>query len=66
VNRSQLSILENRIVNEIPGGDGFWRSSTEEAYIQAGTFLVDRGFTLMETLELLSTLYGATAEEFGG
>lgn len=66
MNRAQISILEDRICNEVPGEDGFWVSSTEEAFINAGKFLVDRGFTLMETLELLTTLYGATAEEFGG
>lgn len=66
MNRAQEMILEDRIINEVPGGDGFWKGSTEDAYLQAGKFLLDRGFTLMETLEMLTTLYGATAEEFGG
>jgi len=53
------------LIDEIPGGDGWWKNSTGEAYKKAGDTLVEKGFTYDEVIDLLSDLFDATSEEFG-
>lgn len=50
----------------IPGDDGFWKNSTKDAYMDVADKMIEKGFTRQETLDLLSLLYQATADEFGG
>jgi hypothetical protein len=55
-----------REVDDIPGDDGWWKSSTGECFQEAAKQMVASGMTGDETVELLGMLYGAVAEEYGG
>jgi hypothetical protein len=53
-------------IRKIPGPDGFWKSSSEDEYVRAGFLLTKKGFTEDEAVELLSELYYAAANCYGG
>lgn len=60
--------LSENIINEIktiPGEEGFWSSGSEETFLEVGQKLVNKGISEDETLEILSTLYFATANCYG-
>ena len=46
-------------------GYEFWKSSTEESFRRVGVRLLDHGIGINEVAEILSELYGATADEYG-
>lgn len=50
----------------IAGDEGFWKSSSEATFLSAGERLVNKGFTEEEVVDLLSDLYYATADCYGG
>lgn len=52
-------------VRAIPGDSGWWRQGGEEAFHGLALQLLTKGFTFAETVEILSTAYGAVADEFG-
>jgi uncharacterized protein with PhoU and TrkA domain len=56
--------LKNEII-AIAGGDGFWKSSSEDTFLEAGELLISKGFSEDEVVELLSELYYATAACYG-
>lgn len=64
--------MAKHVVDEIPSkftgeaDDGFWKSSTRDAYISAYNELVDLGVPPERAFEFLGDLYSATAGEFGG
>jgi hypothetical protein len=53
-------------IDEIPGEQGFWKNSTQSAYYRAADWLLGRGVPENDIVDLLNTLYHATAEEYGG
>ena len=60
--------LSKEITNKIkiiPGAEGFWSSSSEEDFLEIGGKMVSKGISEEETLEMLSTLYFATANCYG-
>jgi len=54
------------LVKEIPGEDGFWKSSAEDKYLHAAKVLRAKGMTTEEAVEFLASLYWAAAECYGG
>lgn len=54
------------LVDTIPGDDGWWHMSTRETFINVAGTLVEAGFELDDVHAILSDLYVATANEFGG
>lgn len=54
------------IIDQIPGEDGWWKSDAAKSYEDAAKILLEKGFTLEETEELLSDLYWSAADCFGG
>lgn len=51
----------------IPGDDdGFWKSSSEETFLEIAEFLNEKGLSDGEIEYVLSELYMATANCFGG
>lgn len=50
----------------IPGDDGFWKSSSEETFLEMAEFLNEKGLSDGEIEYVLSELYMATADCFGG
>ena len=55
-----------RQVKKISGSDGFWRSSTEDTFLRIADKLLEKGLSQDEILDILSSLYSAVANEFGG
>jgi hypothetical protein len=53
-------------VKEIAGEDGFWKSSSESIYLENARKLLEKGFSEDETIDILSDLYYAAANCFGG
>jgi len=53
-------------VKEIPGKDGFWSSSSEETFQEAAMLMTKRGLDVEDTIEILTDVYSAVANEFGG
>lgn len=49
----------------IAGDDGFWKSSSEDTFLDAAELLLSKGFTESEVVDLLSELYYATAACYG-
>lgn len=49
-------------------GDGFefWRADTEDLLQEAAQSLLDHGYSTEEAEELLSSLWGAVSQEYGG
>lgn len=56
--------LKEQII-AIAGEDGFWKSSSEDTFLDAGELLISKGFSEDEVVELLSELYYATAACYG-
>lgn len=56
--------IEN--VKNIPGGEGFWKSSSESTYISAARTLKEKGMDEDEIIEFLRDLYYAAAACYGG
>lgn len=56
--------LKERIT-ELPG-DEWWKSHSEDVYFEAAESLVAHGFSEDEAVELLSGLYFAAADCYGG
>lgn len=54
------------LVDNIPDEDGWWHMSTRDTFINVATTLVESGFELDDVYAILSDLYVATANEFGG
>jgi hypothetical protein len=54
------------LIRAIPGPDGFYKSNAEASYMIAGTLMVTAGITVPEVLDILTQLYWATAECYGG
>ena len=53
-------------IKAIAGEDGWWKSSSEEAYVGMAFQLVEKGFTVDEALGFMADAYSAAAECFGG
>lgn len=51
---------------EIPGGDGFWKSSSEETFLRVAEMLSGEGLSDDDITYVLSELYYATANCYGG
>lgn len=58
--------LLSKIDSCIPRDGEWWCSSSQETYHNAGKELLSLGMETEEIVELLSSLYFAAAEEFGG
>ena len=56
--------LGKRIL-EIPEDGEFWNSGCGETFYEIGKKLIERGFNMDETVDILDSLYYATASEFG-
>lgn len=61
-----LSASLKESIIAIAGEDGFWKSSSEDIFLSAGERLINKGFTEEEVVDLLSDLYYATANCYGG
>ena len=55
-----------RIVDDVPGDEGWWKKDTREAYMDLGRELLRLGAGLTEIQHQLDHIYTATAGEFGG
>jgi hypothetical protein len=53
-------------VRTIPGEEGFWKSSSESTYQEHAQILLNKGFSEEQTLDILSSLYYAAANCYGG
>lgn len=53
-------------VETIPGEEGFWKSSSERIYLEYAQILLDKGFNEEEVEDILSSLYYAAANCYGG
>ena len=56
--------LKKRI-KEIAGDRGWWTKAGEEAFIDVGERLLDKGIPECEVIELLEICYGAVSVEYG-
>jgi hypothetical protein len=56
--------LGKRIL-EIPEDGEFWNSGCGDSFYDVGKILLEKGFSMDETIDMLETLYFATASEFG-
>ncbi len=54
-----------RAIDEIPGGDGWWRESGREEYQRLADVLHNHGVPCDTTTDVLSRAYHAAAAEFG-
>jgi hypothetical protein len=52
-------------IKAIPGGEGFWKSSTEETFHDVANDLISFGVSDDDIVDILAGLYSAVAEEFG-
>lgn len=52
-------------IRKIPGDEGFWKSSAEEAFIEAGMDMRLAGMEGDKIVEVLTSLYYAVAECYG-
>lgn len=46
--------------------DGFWKSSAEDSFLDAGALLTEKGLAEDEIVDLLNDLYYAAASCYGG
>lgn len=53
------------LINAIPGDDGWWHTSGAETFADITAQLMDRGFTQTDAVDLLTSAFGAVANEFG-
>ena len=54
-----------RLMDQIPDDGEWWVSDSGDEFIWAAERMLSKGFTLDETIELLTKLYHAVAAEFG-
>ena len=52
-------------IKQIPGGDGWWKESSEDTFNKVAQDLVSHGFSPEQAIEILSDLYWATASCYG-
>ena len=65
ISKKQIKEL-NEGISTIPGDGEWWHSSSEETFQEVGRTLIDKGgFTVEETIEILSECFFAVANEFG-
>lgn len=57
--------LHDRVREEVPRSDGFWKSYTEETFVDAAETLFNLGMEPDDIIDLLGSLYSAVAEEYG-
>lgn len=57
--------LKQRVL-DIPGGEGWWNLDNATPFHDAGVSMLEKGFTLEETVSLLESLFRAVADEYGG
>ena len=53
-------------IEEIPGVEGWWNSSSHEIFDGVGAKLLEHGFTEDDVIDILDRLYYAAGLEFGG
>ena len=53
-------------IDNIPLGGEWWTQSARDTYISAGEEMLAAGMSVERVLEILESLYSATAGEFGG
>lgn len=53
-------------VSSIPGADGWWKSASGEAYVNACADLMARGWSADDAIKLLASLYRADEDCHGG
>lgn len=56
--------LKQRVL-DIPGGEGWWNLDNATPFYDAGVSMLEKGFTLEETVSLLESLFRAVADEYG-
>jgi hypothetical protein len=55
------------VIEEVFGRNHeFWKQNTEDVFRDAAGVLVEAGLGAPETADLLGSLYGAVADEYGG
>lgn len=61
-----------KAIRQIPGKDGFWKESTYDAFhaiawsLVSGNGMWPQAMSYEDAIEMLTELYHAVAEEFGG
>lgn len=61
----QLSNTLRKGIADIPGSNGWWRSSGQNRYEQIAQGLLECGLDEIQVLETLKDAYWAVAQEFG-
>lgn len=64
--RSITRAQAEKLVALVAGDDGWWSSASKKQYTNAAILLASSGFTDDEITGLLTSLYRAAAEEYGG
>lgn len=52
-------------IAKIPGDEGWWHSHNGDTYVALAKQLTEQGMSGEDAYELLSSAYGAAADEFG-
>lgn len=64
ISKKDRSILYKEIDSIPPNGE-WWKNSGRTTYRKIGVELVEAGISLENTIEILSSLFWAAAEEYG-
>lgn len=65
-NNKKILELVQWITNDLPFNGKWWLESTYDKFIEVAKKLSIKGLTTSEIKEVLSDLYSAMCEEFGG
>ena len=52
-------------ISNIPGKDGWWKSSSEETFFTLGEKLIKKGFSVKEAIDFLEAAYSVVSIEYG-
>ena len=54
------------IIRAIPNDGGWWKKEGERTFNDVADKMINKGFSIEETKNILETLYWTVAEQFGG
>lgn len=54
-----------KLISQIPGEDGWWKSRSEEEFNKYAVIMREKGFTEKETVDLLEKIYWSVASCYG-
>lgn len=55
----------HQLINDIAGTDGWWHSDGADTFTDIAEVLMERGMTMTDAIDLLTSAFGAVAGEFG-